>query len=67
MQTEERLHALDAVRGFALIAGVVWWIIGQLPLPAPFMQIAQVVFAVIILLVLLGMLFGTVSVPTLRL
>jgi hypothetical protein len=43
-----------------LIFGVVWWIITLIPLPAPFAQIAQVVVALIFLLVLLSVLFGAV-------
>jgi len=37
-----------------LVFGVAYWIIGLLPLPAPFRQIALVVMALIFLLVLLN-------------
>ncbi len=39
-----------------LIFGVVWWVISLLPLPAPFGQVAQVVVALIFLLILISLL-----------
>ena len=39
-----------------LIFGVVYYIIGMIPLPAPFGRIAYIVLAVIFLIVLLQML-----------
>ncbi len=47
---------------FLLIASVIWWIIGMLPLPPVVRQIALVVFALIFLLWLLenlGVMGGT--------
>jgi hypothetical protein len=41
-----------------IIMGLVWWIIGFLPLPEPMKQIVTVVLAVICLLYLLSLLFG---------
>jgi hypothetical protein len=32
---------------FCLIAGLIWWVITLIPLPAPFAQVARIVFAVI--------------------
>ena len=40
----------------ALIFGVAWWIIGLIPLPPPFKMIAQVVLALIFLIVLIELL-----------
>lgn len=41
-----------------IVFGAIWYILTLLPLPAPIMQIAQVVLAVILLLLLLGILMG---------
>lgn len=41
-----------------LIAGLIIWVIRQLPLPHPFGLIAQVVVAVVVLIILLQMLLG---------
>lgn len=41
-----------------IIFGLVYWIVGLLPLPEPFKQIALVIIGVFFLLYLLGMLFG---------
>ena len=41
-----------------LVFGVVYWIITLIPLPAPFARIAQIVLALIFLLVILNMFFG---------
>ena len=39
-----------------LIFGVVWWILTLIPLPAPFGRVAQVVLAVLFLIILIYML-----------
>ena len=39
-----------------LIFGVIWWVLTLIPLPAPFGRVAQVVLAVIFLIVLIYML-----------
>ena len=41
-----------------LIFGVAWWIIGMIPLPEPVGTIARVIFALILLVVLVGYLTG---------
>lgn len=41
-----------------LILGIVWWVIGQIALPAPIKQAVIVVFAIIVIVVLLGYLPG---------
>lgn len=50
-----------------LIFGLIWWIFTSLvPIPAPFMRVAQVIVAVIFVLLLLGIFFGGYHVPILR-
>jgi heme A synthase len=49
-----------------IVGGLLFWAIGMLPLPAPMMQIAKVCLILIFVLVLLGMLFGGVNMPQLR-
>jgi hypothetical protein len=61
------MSTLIALLILVLIAGLLWWAITQIPLPAPIAQIVQVVFVIIIALMLVGMLFGGVPLPTLRL
>lgn len=50
-----------------LVFALLYWLIGQFPLPAPFAMVAKAVLALIAVLILLGMLFGGVSVPVVRL
>jgi hypothetical protein len=50
-----------------LVFGLIFWLLGQFPLPAPFMMVAKAVLAIIAIMLLLGMIFGGVNVPTLRL
>jgi hypothetical protein len=38
---------------FCIVAGLFWWIITMIPLPAPFAQIVRVVFVVICVLILI--------------
>jgi len=52
---------------YVIIGGLIWWLVGMLPLPAPFKQIALVVLIIIGILVLIGLLYGSVPVfPVLR-
>ena len=46
-----------------LVFYLLYWLIGQIPLPAPFAVIAKAVLALAIVILLLGMLFGSVPVP----
>ena len=46
-----------------LIGGVLWWVVSLIPLPAPFGTVVQVVLGLIFVLVLLGVIFGGISVP----
>ena len=49
---------------FAIIAGLVYWLVLQLPLPEPFATIVRVVVILICILLLLGMV--TSGVPHFR-
>ena len=46
---------------FCLIFGLIWWILGELPLPEPFGRIARVVVVVIGCIVLIYFLLGFVG------
>ena len=48
---------------FALVIGLLWWLIGLLPLPEPAKQIVSVVFVVLVILALLGFLGGWITFP----
>ncbi len=50
-----------------LIFALLFWLVDQLPLPAPFNMVAKAILAVIAIVLLLGIVFGGVSVPVLRL
>ncbi len=53
-----------------LVGLILWlatWIIGQIPMPAPFKTVALVIVGVIGLLILLSMLLGGLPLPRLRL
>jgi hypothetical protein len=50
-----------------LVFGLLIWLIGQFPLPPPFAMAAKAVLALIIVIVILGALFGSINLPTLRL
>ena len=43
---------------FALIAGLIWWALQQIPLPPPVRMVIVVVFVIILVLVLLEALPG---------
>ena len=43
---------------FALVASLVYWVITQLPMPAPFRSISLVILVIIFIIYLLGHLSG---------
>ena len=43
-----------------IVLGLVWWVLTMIPLPQPFLKIAQIVLAVVLILALLGMLTGNI-------
>jgi uncharacterized membrane protein YwzB len=51
----------------SLIFAVLWWLLQQIPLPEPFKMVATVLLALIAVVFLLGLLFGGVNLPHLRL
>ncbi len=51
---------------FCIIAGLIYYLLTLLPLPQPFKNIIMVAFICILILVLLGWLFGGVDMPRLR-
>ncbi len=58
---------LVAVLIFGLIFWMIWYLIGIIPLPEPFKTVAMVVLGLIGVILLLGLLFGQVNLPHLRL
>ena len=50
------LQLLISLLVFLVIASVVWWAVGMLPLPAPIRPIILVVLVIIFLVMMLGML-----------
>jgi len=44
---------------FILILGVLWWVLTSfVPIPAPFMRVAQAILALIVILMLVSIFFG---------
>ena len=60
------IETLIAIIILCVIAGLIYWLVSLLPLPAPFPTIIQVCVILIILLYAVGLLFGGVSLPRLR-
>ena len=52
------LGLLISVLIFLVIASVIWWAVGMLPLPTPVRPIVLVVLVIIFLVFLLGLLPG---------
>jgi hypothetical protein len=61
------ISLLITILVLGLVFGLLYWLIGQFPLPAPFAMAAKAVLALIIVIMLLSMIFGGISVPSLRL
>jgi hypothetical protein len=52
------MSILISILIFCIVAGLIWYLISLLPLPAPFGQVVRVVLIVIAVLWLVGMLTG---------
>ncbi len=57
------IEVLFSIIIFALIGGVLYWLVLQLPLPEPFATILRIAVVLICIILFLGVLFGGVSVP----
>jgi hypothetical protein len=52
------IELLISLLVFCLIAGLIWYLLGMLPIPDPFKQAVTVVFVIICIIVLLGYFAG---------
>jgi hypothetical protein len=59
------VNLLVVVIVLGLVFYVLWWLLGRIGLPEPFGKVAEVLLALIAVVLLLGVLFGHVSVPVL--
>jgi hypothetical protein len=50
--------------GLVIIFGLIWWVIQMIPLPQPFATVAQVVIAVIFVIILLSLLLQLAPFPS---
>ena len=64
---EGLIGLLITVVVLGLVFYLLWWLLGVIGLPEPFHKVATVVIALIAVVILLGLLFGGINVPTLRL
>ncbi len=51
---------------FCIVAGLIYWLLTMLPLPEPFKMIVMCAFILILILLLIGFLFGGIEMPHLR-
>lgn len=50
-----------------LILGLIWWAVTSIvPIPQPFMKVAQVILVLIVVLLIIGIFFGGYSLPLLK-
>jgi hypothetical protein len=63
---ESLIGLLVTVIVLGLVFYLLYWLVGQVPLPAPFKTVATVLLGLVAVLVLLSLLFGGISIPLLR-
>jgi hypothetical protein len=63
---ESLLSLLVTVIVLGLVCYLLYWLIGQIPLPAPFAVVAKVLLALFVVLLLLSLLFGWAPIPRLH-
>lgn len=51
---------------FCIVAGLIYYLLQLLPLPAPFKNVIMIAFILICILLLLGFLFGGLDMPRMR-
>jgi len=61
------INLLITIIILAIVAGLLYWLVGMLPLPEPFAQIVKVAVILICILVILGVVFGGINIPVLNL
>ena len=52
---------------FAIVAGLLYWLVGMLPIPEPFATIIKVCAILICILLVLSVAFGGVNLPAIHL
>lgn len=61
------IELLFTVIIFAIVAGLLYWLIGMLPIPEPFTTIIKVCAILICILIVLGVAFGGINLPAMSL
>jgi len=60
------VNLLITILILSLVFGLIWWVLGQMPIPEPFRMVVNAIIGLIAVLVLLGIVFGGINVPILR-
>jgi hypothetical protein len=61
------MNLLITLLVYAIVFGLIWWLVMRLPLPAPWGMVAQVLLIVIALVFLFSLLTGgSLGLPALR-
>jgi heme A synthase len=63
---ESMLSLLVAVIILGVVFYLLYWLVGQIPLPPPFKVVATVLLGLFAVLILLGLLFGWTPIPRFR-
>jgi len=61
------LSLIVTVIVLGLVAYLLYWLLGQVPLPEPFKVVATVLLGLFIVVMLLGLLFGWTPMPRIHL
>lgn len=61
------INLLVSVIVLCLVFGLLYWLVGTLPIPDPFASIMRVAVILICILIVIGVAFGGISLPMMRL
>ena len=53
------MNTLISLIVYLVVFGLIWWLVGMLPLPAPVAQIVRVLFIILLILIVLSV-FGII-------
>jgi len=60
------INLLISIVILCVVGGLLYWLVSLLPLPEPFPAIIRVCVVLIMILLLLGVVFGGVDIPRIR-
>ena len=53
-QQSKKMNIIISLIIYLVVFGLIWWLVGMLPLPAPVAQIVRILFIILLILIILS-------------